>query len=147
MQPIWVTLHPTLNYSKRLPTQTPVTKWVWTKIFLPVSRRARRRLACSQPGWGKAAGPLPDGGQPADVSRGAFLCLLQAFQLSQARTPSAFAGLKPPAEAEQLLASPRAARSPVAPHPRAQPNREGVRPAPPRTVTLWLQQTLFRFLG
>lgn len=38
MQPIWVTLHPTSNYGQRLPSQTPVTKRVWTEILSLVSR-------------------------------------------------------------------------------------------------------------
>lgn len=56
MQPFWVTLHPTLNYSKRLPTQTPVTQWVWTEILFPVSRLGSE-AAGVWPGGCKAAGP------------------------------------------------------------------------------------------
>jgi len=67
MQPIWVTLHPTLNYSQRLPRQTLVTKRVWIEI--PV-RRPGSEEAGVRPGWGEAASALAGSGQPTETSRG-----------------------------------------------------------------------------
>lgn len=53
----------------RLPSQTLVIKWVWTEILFAVNRLGSEEAGVRL-GWGKAAGPLPGHGQPADTWRG-----------------------------------------------------------------------------
>lgn len=80
------------------------------------------------------------------------------FPDKSSKDPEAFAGRRPPAEAEELVASPRAecsqAVQPWEPQLRTHrhspsrafsPRGAGVHPAPLRKVTLWMMQTPFRF--
>lgn len=158
MQHIWVTLPPTPNYSKRLPSQTPMTKRAWSSILLPASRLGSQGAGLRP---GQSEWELPGGGRLPDTSRALRVHFIHALFLSPhsmqrlfsqvQQGPATSRGREAPGLAPGCELAGGAALFAMVPYTRAQPScvfslpRADLYPAPLCKVTFWLK-ILFHFL-